>query len=296
MRAARSGSTWSASGRSRPGRRRSSTCAGRSEMGYARVRAVGLVGLTATRSRSRPTSPAGCPASCFRPARRLAERGPRPGPGGGGQLRRGVAAAADHGEPAPGRPAQARLRLRPRHRRRRARPAPATLPLGRARAAPRSSANSAWTARSGRCAGCCRWCSPRPGPGIRRVVVPAAQRRRGRPRARTSTVRGARRRCASSSSSCAAACRCPTRRRPTTPTTTAGPDLADVVGQERGRLRPGARRRRPAPPRAVRAARRGQDHAGPAPAVDPAAAGRRRRAGGHRLHSIAGALPAGAAR
>ena len=61
-----------------------------------------------------------------------------------------------------------------------------------------------------------------------------------------------------------------------------GPDLADVAGQELGRLRPGGRRGRRAPPGPVRPARRRQDHAGRAAAVDPARAGRRRGAGGHR--------------
>ena len=208
----------------------------RDPMGYARVRALGLVGLEGHAVTVEAHVAAGHPAlHHLRPPRRLPQRGPRPGPRRRREHRGGLATATHHGQPAPGRPAQTRLRLRPRHRRGGARCGRRAAPR-RARAAPPSSANSASTARSDPSGACCRWCWPPRRTGVSRIIVPADNAAEAAlvPGVQ---VRGAETSRASSSSSPAPSVPLPEpstvdesrRRRP-------GLDLADVVGQERGRF------------------------------------------------------------
>ena len=119
-----------------------------------------------------------------RPARHVAQRGPRPVPDGDHQQRARLAGhQADHGPALARRPAQARHPLRPGGRgvgpRRRGSAAGGVPGAHR-----RSSASSPSTGGLRSVPGCCRWCSRRPSAGIRRVFVPEPQAARGRDGAR----------------------------------------------------------------------------------------------------------------
>ena len=155
------------------------------------------------------------------------------------------------------------------------------LPLARAGGRRWSSASWASTARCARSAGCCRWCAAAARAGVTRVDRAAGQRPRGGGGRRACTVRG--RRLAAPAGGVR-----PRRGRAARPARR--PAAARRARPRPGRRRrPGprpagdrGRRRRRAPRGAVRAAGRGQDHAGRAAAVDPARARRRGGAGGHR--------------
>ena len=139
------------------------------------------------------------------------------------------------------------------------------LPAARTRRRRRHRRARARRHGSARCAGVLPMVLAAARAGIGRLDRAGRQRGRGRPGARASWC-GRPRPCGRSSTSYAGRRRCPSRRRPSTAADEPAPDLADVVGQDRGRLRARAGRGRPAPPRAVRAAGRRQDDARAAPA------------------------------
>ena len=146
---------------------------------------------------------------------------------------------------------------------------------GPAATGPRSSASWAWTARSGRSGACCRWCSPRPGPASPGSIVPAANAAEARLVPGVRVLRG--RDAAAVVEFVRAGIPLPdpparTRHRAsptgrTWPTWSASArgrfalEVAAAGGHHLALFGPPGRR---------------QDHAGPAAAVDPAAAGRRR--------------------
>ena len=132
------------------------------------------------RWRSRPTSAAGCRGSTWSgcPTRRCTRRrtgcGPRSStPGAAGPT------SGSCWRCRPATPAQGRQRLRPGAGRAASSAAGGVVDAGRAGRHACCSASWPWTAGCGRCAGCCRACSPRGRPGMRRAVVPDGGARRG---------------------------------------------------------------------------------------------------------------------
>ena len=159
--------------------RASSTCAGWSDGARADARrGAGRAPRAPGRGRGAPRAGA-AGVHAGRAARRVAGRGARPGAGGDDVVGPRLAAAADHRQPVAGVPAQGRVGLRPGHRRRDARRRAERVDptrVARLRAPRRAGARRA-AAPGARGAAGRRW--PPSRPGCPRVVVPAAQRRRG---------------------------------------------------------------------------------------------------------------------